>query len=177
MRDETMWGVGVFEGILAILFGIAAVFWPGLTITTLLYLFAAFVLVGGLINMVEGVFSIGRTASSWFLRILLGVLQLGVGVYLLRHPKVTFTTFILLIGFTLIFRGVFELVIAFADRMTATNRVLLLMAGGLALIAGIVILFQPVSGGVAFVWLLGLYALITGPIMVAVALDARKLAR
>ncbi|MFI5270546.1 MAG: HdeD family acid-resistance protein [Candidatus Saccharimonadales bacterium] len=173
--DDTMKTMGVLGGIATIIFGVAAVFWPGLTLLTLLYLFAAFVLITGLANMFEGLVAIGdKNSSSWVLKLLLGALQLGVGVYLLRHPHVTFATFILLIGFTLIFRGVFDIVVALANKMSATNKTLLMLAGVISFIVGIIVLYQPVSSGVAFVWLLGLYALITGPIAIAVALDATR---
>jgi uncharacterized membrane protein HdeD (DUF308 family) len=174
MNNDTMRTVGILGGVSAILFGVAAVFWPQLTLVTLLYLFAAFVLVSGLFALFEGIMSIGSKGSSWILKLLLGMLQIGVGIYLLRHPHVTFATFILLIGFTLIFRGVFDMVVAFAEKMSATNRTLLLIGGALSLIVGVLVLFQPAASGVAFVWLIGLYCLITGPITIAIAVDAGK---
>lgn len=174
MHEDSMRTVGILGGVAAIIFGVAAVFWPQLTLMTLLYLFAAFVLVNGLFDLFSGIVHVGKAGSSWLMKLLLGALQLGVGVYLLRHPHVTFATFILLIGFTLIFRGVFDVVVAFADKMSATNRTLLLVGGVLSLIVGIVVLFQPVASGVAFVWLLGLWALITGPITIALAVDSSK---
>jgi uncharacterized membrane protein HdeD (DUF308 family) len=42
-------------------------------------------------------------------------------------------------------------------------------------LAGVIVLMQPEAAGVAFVWVLGVYALLVGAMMVAVALDARKL--
>jgi uncharacterized membrane protein HdeD (DUF308 family) len=39
------------------------------------------------------------------------------------------------------------------------------------------LLFQPASAGVAFVWVLGLYSLIVGPLMIALSLDMKKLAQ
>jgi uncharacterized membrane protein HdeD (DUF308 family) len=48
------------------------------------------------------------------------------------------------------------------------------MIGAIAIVAGVVLLFQPESSGVAFVWILGLYALLTGPLMIALALDLNK---
>lgn len=169
-----MWGVGLVAGIAATLFGIAAVFWPGITILTLLYLFAAYVLVDGIVNFFGGIFSIGNKGSSWFLRLILGVLEVGVAIYLLRHPGVTFATFVLLIGFTLIIRGIIDVVGAFTDRPNNTHRALGVVGGLLALVVGIIVLFQPAASGVAFVWLLGVYALITGPITIALALDAHS---
>lgn len=169
------WWVLTLRGALAVLFGIAAVFWPGITLLTLLYLFSAYILVNGIVDIVHGVGGIGKRAS-WFLVLILGLAEMGVGVYLLRHPHVAFATFILLIGFMLIVRGVFEGVAAFSDSMSTTNRTLMLIASVVAVVAGIVLLFQPESAGVAFVWILGLYALVTGPILIALSLDLKKLA-
>ncbi len=50
----------------------------------------------------------------------------------------------------------------------------MILVGLFAGLAGIVMLFQPVSGGVAFVWILGLYALITGPLLIALSLEVDK---
>lgn len=169
------WWVLTVRGIIAILFGIAAVFWPGLTILTLVYLFGAYILVSGIVNIIHGVTAVTKR-STWFLTLLLGLAELGVGVYLLRHPTVTFATLILLIGFMLIVRGVLEGISAFNDTSTETNRVLMILASVIAIGAGIILLFQPASAGVAFVWILGLYALIVGPLMIALSLDFKKLA-
>jgi uncharacterized membrane protein HdeD (DUF308 family) len=167
------WWVLTVRGVLAILFGIAAVFWPGITILTLLYLFSAYVLVGGIVDIVQGISGVGK-GGMWFLTLILGFLEMGVGVYLLRHPGVSFATFILLIGFTLIFRGVFEVIGAFGDHFMASHRAMLIIGGVLSALAGILMLFQPAAAGVAFVWIVGLYALITGPILIALSLDLKK---
>lgn len=169
------WWMLTLRGVLAIIFGIAAVFWPGLTILTLVYLFSAYILVSGIVSIIGGVTGVTKR-STWFLGLLLGLIELGVGVYLLRHPGVTFATLILLIGFMLIIRGVLEGVAAFTDSMTATNRTLMIIASVIAIVAGIVLLFQPEAAGVAFVWILGLYSLIVGPMLVALSLDLKKLA-
>jgi uncharacterized membrane protein HdeD (DUF308 family) len=60
---------------------------------------------------------------------------------------------------------------ALTARDTATGKVLAIIVGLAALLAGILMLFQPASAGVAFVWILGLYSLITGPMMIALSLD------
>ena len=167
------WGLTV-RGIVAILFGVAAVFWPGLTLATLVYLVGGFIMAGGLVGIVESVVSVGHH-RAWFLHLLLAFAEVAVGLYLLRHPLVTFTTFILVIGITLIARGVIEVVSALAeDGATATGRTLTIVSGIAAFLVGIIVLFQPVASGVAFVWLLGLYALITGPLMIALSLDLKS---
>lgn len=167
----------IVRGIITLAFGFAAVFWPGETLLTLLYLFSAWVVVIGIISTIEGVMSIGHK-DLWFLRILVGLFELGVGVYLLRHIHVTFTTFILLIGFALIVRGIVGVVSAFVeDSPSSNNRILDAIMGLLALGVGIFVLFQPARSGVSFVWILGLYALLAGTLEIAAAVQVRNTLR
>jgi uncharacterized membrane protein HdeD (DUF308 family) len=168
------WWALTMRGVFAILFGIAAVFWPGITLVTLVYLFSAYILVSGLVEIVEAITAM-RHRKTWFLTLLLGFLQIGVGVYLLRNPLVSFATLILLIGFSLIFKGVLEAIAAFSEDMPATMKTLLIIGGFVSVVAGIIVLFQPVAGGVAFVWILGLYALLTGPLLIALSVDAKRM--
>ena len=170
---ETNWWALTIRGIAAIIFGIAAVFWPGITLLTLVYIFSAWILVDGVIRMVMGLTTIGHH-KHWLLALIIGLIEVGVGVYLLRHPGVSFATLILLIGFFLIVAGVIEVVSAFTAEEAMTYKTMSIIWGLIATLAGIVLLFQPESGGVAFVWILGLFALVTGPVLIALSIDARK---
>ena len=169
-----LWWLTLLQGILAVFFGIAAIFWPGLTLVALVYLFSAFVLAWGIIEIVRGFLGIGKR-GAWWLTLLFGVAGLGVGIYLVRHPKVTFGTFIVVIGLLLIARGIIDIVGVFVDRQNAHNKVLWAIVGVAALLAGILVLVQPVAGGVAFVWILGLYALVYGALTISLSIQAREL--
>lgn len=169
---KPMWESLVLRGVAGILFGIAAVFWPSLTLVVLVYIFSIYILVSGVVGIVDSVVRLTRK-QSWMWRLLLGIAELGVGLYLVRHPYVTFQTFVLVAGLVLIARGVFEAIMALLEEEGATNKTLMLIGGALSVLVGIVILLQPVAGGVAFVWVLGLYALVTGPILIALALDIK----
>ncbi len=175
---KDLWGVLALRGVLAILFGLAAVFWPGLTLVTLVYIFSAFIVASGLVTLVTGlisVFSENGSLVGRLLTVVLGAVELGVGVYLLRHSNVAFATFILIIGLVLIARGVIELFVGIFEEETATYKAVFIILGLLTAAAGAIILLQPAAAGVAFVWILGLYALITGPMLLALAYDAKKL--
>lgn len=169
-----LWWLLMTQSVLAILFGIAAVFWPGLTLVVLVYLFSAYILVWGVVELVHGLMSM-RRRGTWWLTVILGLVGVGVGVYLVRHPHLSFATLILLLGLTLIVRGVLEVVEGFLDDISASSRVLALFVGVLAVVAGIVVLLQPVKGGVAFVWVIGLYALFYGALTFVLSLEARSL--
>lgn len=169
---RVMWELMIFRGVAGILFGIAAIFWPGLTLVTLVYIFSIYILISGIAGMVDGIMAISR-GGSWIWKLLVGAAELAVGVYLVRHPNVSFATLILLIGLILIARGVFGVVLAMLEDLSATEKTLLIIGGVLGVIVGIAILLQPAAGGVAFVWVLGLYALLTGPMMIALGIDAK----
>lgn len=176
-HTKEVWGSLAFRGVIATLFGIAAVFWPNLTLKTLVYLFAGFILAMGLVTLVGSLTNLYNERASFLSKVLtliLGVVQIGVGVYLLRHPLVSFATFILLIGFTLILAGVFDIVSGLLDEGSAMYKTVMVVGGLIATLAGVVLLFQPETAGVAFVWVLGLYALITGPLLIALAMDVKK---
>ncbi len=158
------WWALVLGGVATTIFGVAVVFWPGLTLLVLLYLFGAYVLISGIVDVMGGLSSVGQ-ADSWFLAVALGAFELGVGVYLLRHVAVKFATFIVLIGFVLIARGIIEAAGAYLNtRLSSRAQALSYLAGLATLVAGIIVLFAKQSQGVAFVWILGLYGIVIGTI-------------
>lgn len=172
--ESEFWWMGVLGGILTMLFGIAALFWPGLTLVTFVYLFSAYMLVWGVVSVVKGLVDLTSGISMWWLSLIFGFLGIGVGVYLVRHPLVTFGTLILLIGFTFILRGVVDILGGFTAGQTSTARALSFIAGALGVLAGVFMLTQPAEAGVAFVWVLGLYSLLAGPLLIALAVDAHN---
>jgi uncharacterized membrane protein HdeD (DUF308 family) len=170
---SALWWIGITQAILAIIFGIITLFWPQLTLVTLVYLLGAFVIAIGVTEIVHALMSIGRR-DTWWMTLLIGLVALSAGVYLARHPSVTFKTFILVVGITFIVRGVIDILRTFLDRALASHRVLSFIAGLAGLAAGIIILLQPISGGLAFVWVIGLYALIYGIAVLVVSMQERN---
>lgn len=173
IRNEIS-GLLVAEGVVAILFGIAALFWPGLTVVLLTSLFGIFIIVVGVIELVRSLLNIGRE-NLWWLQLIFAVLIIGLGVFLLRNLTLTIATLILFIGFTLIIRGLIDLVTAFfsKDSEVKDNRWFYVAGGALALVTGIVVLSHPVATGLAFVWALGLFSILQGALFVALAFRVR----
>ncbi|MEI9914345.1 MAG: DUF308 domain-containing protein [Candidatus Saccharibacteria bacterium] len=166
VTKENWWAL-VLGSVVTILFGLAVVFWPSLTLLVVLYLFSAYALITGVVYVLTGLSTVGKS-DTWFLPVVLGAFQVGVGVYLLRHTTVKFSTFIVLIGFTLIATGVFEAVNAYyTARLSTRAQAISYLAGLGAVVAGIIVLFAKQAQGVSFVWILGLYAIVVGTIHVA----------
>lgn len=163
-------GLVVTQGVIAILFGIAALFWPQATVKIMAMLFGVFVLVWGITTLVQSLISIGKV-SLWWLELIFGVLLLGLGVYLIRNPEVTLAWLILFVGFTFIIRGVIDLVQGFFSKepQVLENKWLYVISAVISLIAGVLVLAHPVASGLAFVWVIGLYAIIQGIVAIVLA--------
>lgn len=178
VREETyltgQWWVLTIQGIAAVLFGIAAVFWPGMTLVSFIYLFGLYLLVAGVVSLLGGLFSVNKR-GTWVLSSLLGLVMLGIGVYLLRHLDTSFAVLVTLVGSALVVWGVVEVVVALSRTdALATSKTMALMAGVVAVVAGVVMFFQPAASGVAFVWVVGLFALINGPLWIALSVDVKR---
>jgi uncharacterized membrane protein HdeD (DUF308 family) len=168
-----LWWTVLVKGLAALVFGLTAVFWPGLTLAVLVYLFSAYILVSGVLNIVLGVFSAGRS-SMWLLGLIIGILELAVGIYAVRNPSISLAAFVLLIGFSFTFRGLLQVVAAFMEPAPdGASKALLVIAGILSVVAGIFIVMQPATGSLAFVWALGVYLLLVGAMDVARAAAAK----
>lgn len=178
VREETyltgQWWVLTVQGIAAVLFGVAAVFWPGMTLVSFIYLFGLYLLVAGVVAMLGGLFSVNKR-GTWVLSVLLGLVMLGIGVYLLRHLDTSFALLVTLVGSALVIWGVVEVVVALSRTdALATSKTMAVMAGVVAALAGVVMFFQPEASGVAFVWVVGLFALINGPLWIALSVDVKR---
>jgi uncharacterized membrane protein HdeD (DUF308 family) len=168
-----LWWLWALQATLALFFGIVAVFWPGLTLITLVYLFSAFILGLGIVEVINGLISI-RRRGSWWITLLIGIAGVGVGIYLVRHTDISLRAFIITISILLFVRGILDIMRAFVDDLPVASRALLTLVGVTALIAGIFIISRPLTGGVAFVWILGLYSLIAGAFGMAMAFQLRE---
>jgi len=60
------WWAMLLRGIAAVLFGLAALFWPGLTLFVLIVFFGAYALVDGVLAIVAGIKRVRREASGCF---------------------------------------------------------------------------------------------------------------
>lgn len=175
MKFKNIWWLLLLRGILFILFGIFAIGWPALTFVTLAFVFALYIIFSGVFNLIYGIIGIHHTHRYWFLLIIIGIFEIGIGTFAFNHPFINVAALALLIGFTLVVRGIFETISAFDDVYESSHKVLFAIGGILGLIAGIIILRYPIAGGIAFAWVLGVYALVTGSILVGLSMTVKDI--
>ncbi|MGH7802134.1 MAG: HdeD family acid-resistance protein [Thermodesulfobacteriota bacterium] len=91
------WWAVLLRGICAVLFGLAAFAWPGITLGVLILFYGAYVLVEGIFAVVS---SFGRTKDSKFpwSMFLVGFVSIAVGVITFVWPGLTALALLYLIG-------------------------------------------------------------------------------
>jgi len=173
---RTTWWLVLLQGLALLLFGLFAVIWPGLTLGALVVGFAVYLVVAGVINIISTLSGMSYL-PLWFLRLVLAALEVGVGVYALRHLEMTAVTLVLLIGLVFIIRGILEVVSAMGDGFDGRHRSLTAILGVLGVVAGAVVWLYPGAAGLAFVWVLGIYGIVGGAFLMALAFEAQRLVK
>lgn len=162
-----------WRGALGILVGIFVLVWPQLTVLTLVTLVSLWLLLVGVISIIEGVMSVRRSMSHALISLVVGFIELGVGAYLVQRPHLTTLTIVTLIGLVFIVQGLALAFRAFFEPLvTGGRRMLSLVFALLSVVAGVWIWRYPLHGTLAFVWLLGLYAIASGSLLIAMGFEA-----
>lgn len=143
------------------LFGLLILLFPGLTLTILAIAFAINLLIIGLFMIFEPAFD--QTNRHAILTVLLGILSVGVGVFVMSRPTAGITILsILLAAWALLF-GITDLFLGFKLTEAKLNGAwLFTVVGVLSIIFAIYLAFNPLEGSLALVWLVGVYALAMG---------------
>ncbi|RIK44112.1 MAG: hypothetical protein DCC55_03605 [Chloroflexi bacterium] len=168
------WWVLAIRGVAAILFGIGAFLWPGLTLTALVLLFGAYTLVDGVFAIVAGI-STRREQERWWMMILAGLAGLLAGVLTFLWPGITALVLLYVIAGWSIVTGVLEVAAAIRLRKEIEDEWLLGLAGIASIIFGILLMILPGPGALALVWLIGSYALFYGVLLLVLAFRVRGL--
>lgn len=168
------WWVLALRGLAALAFGAITLAWPGVTVLSLLMVFAAYALLGGGVSVV-GAFSNRKHGGDWWALLLLGICGLAVGILTIVYPLLTTFALIVMIGVNALVSGVFDIVLAIRLRKVIHGEWLLVLNAVISILFGILILVFPAAGTFALVWMIGVYALLTGILLLTLAWRAYKL--
>ena len=152
------WRALLFRGVTALLFGLALIVWPGLTITALVMLFGAFALAEGGITLGS---AISNHARGWA-SALAGVTGLLVGGIALLAPVASAYALATLFAAWAIVTGAFELTVPFRLPPGVDGSWALTLSGVVSVLLGILIAVAPTPGLLALAWFIGGLALAAG---------------
>jgi uncharacterized membrane protein HdeD (DUF308 family) len=177
MLIETLkrhWWVPVLRGIAAVLFGIMAFVYPGLTVAVLVLLFGAWILVDGVFRVIG---AIGHRASDkeWGFDLIIGIMGIIIGFLTFHAPRITALALIIYIAAWALMIGATEIALAIKLRREIKGEWFLILMGLLSIVFAVMLLWNPLPGALALVWLIGSYAIVFGILAVILGFRLRSL--
>jgi uncharacterized membrane protein HdeD (DUF308 family) len=166
------WWLILLRGIAAIIFGVLAFIWPGITLVTLVLFWGAFALVDGVLALAHAIMG-GNMGSRWWLA-LIGIAGIAAGIVTFMWPGVTALVLLIFIATWAIVLGVFQIIGAIRLRKEIDNEWTLGLGGLLSVLFGVVMLVAPGAGALGLIWAIGSFAIVFGVLMVMAAFKLKK---
>ncbi len=151
------WWAALLQGVLAILFGIALLARPGITLLFFVYLFGIYAILSGISDIWMGI----TGKRSFLLMLLLGAIDIFAGIIALSLPGITLFAFVVIVGAWAITRGMVLMMTAIGGR-AEENAWLFGVSGTLSVVFGIFLLAWPMKGLAIIVLLMGIYWILHG---------------
>jgi uncharacterized membrane protein HdeD (DUF308 family) len=147
--------------------------WPDLTLLVLVAFFAAYAFITAGVSIYAGVKN-RKSDKSWWLLLGIGLVALASGVLSILYPAMTALVLVLLMGANALVTGVLDIAIALRLRKTIRNEWMLILAGIVSVVFGVLVMMFPGAGALAMVWIVSFYAVFTGVLLLALAFRLRS---
>jgi uncharacterized membrane protein HdeD (DUF308 family) len=167
------WWALLIRGIAAVIFGILAFLWPGATIVAIGILFGAYALVDGVFAIVAAVRA-AETQQRWWPFVIEGIVGILIAAITFYDIRITLLALYFTIAAWAFLTGIFEIVAAVQLRKVIANEVWLILGGIASIVFGALMIWFPLAGVLAIIWLIAAYAIIFGIIMIALSLRLRS---
>lgn len=167
------WWVFLIRGIAAIIFGILAFFWPGLTLITLTIVFGAYAFVDGVFALASAFGGLG--GSRWWALLLEGIVGLVVALVVWEQPVMSATFLVFGVAVWAILTGIMEIIGGIQMRDLIDNEWLYIVGGILSIVFGVLVFRNPLAGGLTIAWLIGFYAIFFGLVQLGLSYRLSRL--
>jgi len=163
------WWVVALRGLIAIVFGLVAVFYPLATMLSLVLIFGIYLIADGIFALfAAGALNGPSKARTWLIGE--GLLNLAIGVVMLAWPGLSLLAMVLLTAGWAILTGFFLIVAGFTGERDRADWWFIL-GGAVSFVYGVALTIAPVLGAVVMTWWLGIYALAFGFVLLTLAAD------
>jgi uncharacterized membrane protein HdeD (DUF308 family) len=167
------WRALALRGIVALIFGLVVLFWPGLVLTVLTVLFGIYALVDGAITFVPALRSSDRGAQR-SLPLAEGAVGIVAGLVALLWPGMTASGLVYVIAGWAIVTGALKILTAIMLRAAVENGWLLAGSGALSVLFGILLVALARSDVPFLAPFIGGFAIVVGLALIVFAFRLRE---
>jgi uncharacterized membrane protein HdeD (DUF308 family) len=171
------WRVIMVRGVAALAFGVLTIIWPGITLWALVVLFGSYVLVDGVFTLLDVARNAPAARTHRALRVLDGVVGIGVGVVTFVWPAITALALLFLIAVWGLVAGAVRIWLAVEARDVIPDPWISAFGGVLSIAFAILLLITPGAGALVITWLIGWFAIVFGVVLFAEAWHLRSIQR
>jgi uncharacterized membrane protein HdeD (DUF308 family) len=169
------WSALLVRGLIAIGLGLLVWARPGISLSVFVIAFGIWALFDGIVT--SWLAFEDRPQQSWGWMLFAGILGIVIGLLALARPGATAVSLLFLIAIWAVARGILEIVVAISLRRELEGEWRLLIAGILSIVFGAIVFANPGAGLIAVLWLVGMYAVLYGIMLVMLAFKARNLGK
>lgn len=169
------WLMVLIRGGAALIFGLLTWFYPFISILIMVMFFGIYALIDGVLGVVIAING-RRTHQDWWLILIWGMVSILAGIMTFFVPGITWLVLITFIAIWSLVSGILQIIAAIRLRKSIRGEGWMIVAGMLSVLVGIILFVNPVQGGIALTWVIGVYAALFGVMNIALAFRLRRFA-
>jgi uncharacterized membrane protein HdeD (DUF308 family) len=166
-----IWWLLLFGGVISLVVGIVVISWPSKTVIVVAVLFAIYLIISGIFEIVRS-FASGLTGGTRALLLITGVLSVILGIFAIRSAADNAVNLLgIFVGIAFLFRGFASLFMGFDSK---EGRGWNIFFGIIMLVGGVVILVQPALSLTTLAWVVGIWLIMIGIYEIIASLVVRN---
>ena len=170
------WWVFLIRGIVGVVLGITIWLQPAASVAVLVLFFGAWMLVDGIFTSIGSIVR-RHDNPEWGWMLVSGIMSLVIGVLTLRAPGVTVVVLVLFVSVWAMMLGIGQIALGWRIRREVSNEWMLYLSGAVALLFGIMVMWNPAAGAVSVLWMIAFFSILFGISMIVLAFRLKGIRR
>ena len=166
------WWVYLLRGIFSLIIGVLALMLPVVTFTTLVILFGAYMLAGGILSVIAALRE-RRAVRHWKWFVFYGIVSIVAGLLVFYNPFAAGVALVYVFAFWALMVGIVEILAAIRLRRQIEGEGWFIFWGILTILFAVLILINPLVGAFTLALMFGVYTLASGIMLIFLSLRLR----
>jgi len=177
---STIWWLVLLRGIVVLLMGILLVSRPLPTIMVLVYLLGFYWFFDGIFTLFESIRG-RKNHKDWGWGVFVGIISALAGIIVFTQPYISavigVTFVIYLVAIMVLISGIWSIITGIRLRKVVSNEWSMILGGIISALFAILLMSNPLVSAMTLVWLMGLFALIGGIVLIVLSFRIKALSK